>query len=129
MRAVLALPLLLAACDLPRDTEGTSERVAGDVVRIGFVEDGNSYNQDPAFLLAAVLRGRGRYEHAAAEPLLEKLERGELDLVVGLFAEDSPWSKRVHFSEHNFHGFRIATRLGEHRWAMTVDRAAKGAVR
>lgn len=130
MRPALALLLLqLAACDLPRDAEGTSERLARGPVRIGRVDDGNSYNQEPASHLERALKAHAVVRYGAAEPLLEKLEAGEVDVVMGLFAARSPWEKRVTFAEQDFYGFRVATRNGEHRWAMTVDRAIREARR
>lgn len=65
-----------------------------------------------------------------AESLLMRLEAGELDLVVGEFDRKTPWSKRVTFSKlvasvdgpHGTEEVKAATRNGEHRWSMEVDR-------
>jgi hypothetical protein len=73
------------------------------------------------------LSDKARFESGAAERLLAKLEQGELDLVLGDFDRKSPWDKRVTFSQPvagkgEDVEARAATRNGEHRWAMTVDR-------
>lgn len=132
-RAVLLAFLPLAACDdYPRDTEGTVRRYAAGALRAGVVADPEATAEERRIvrrLLAEV--GRDRVVEGAGEPLLLRLERGELDLVVGRFDKGTPWSARVHFSEpvrtRGEVELKMATRNGEHAWAMMVERAAAGA--
>lgn len=137
MRAVLALPLLLlAACDLPRDTEGTSERVVSVPGRQGDLRMGlvSGSSPRPDALVASIgieTRARVLIEEGASETLLARLEAGELDVVVGAFDARSPWNARVTFSKpltrKGVVETKAAVRSGEHRWAMLVDRAVERA--
>lgn len=130
---LLSILLLVAAgCDrFPSDTSGTSERARGGEFRVGWIE-GTGNEAELRALLAGLgrhVRGRARVERGAGEPLLMRLEAGELDLVVGDFDKESPWSSRVAFSrplktEEHVGGVRearAAVRNGEHRWSMIVD--------
>lgn len=124
-----ALLLTLGGCaNYPRDTEGTLERVRGGAMRVGVVAG----EADPAYaaLAGALARRTGaRVERreGAAEPLLQELEKGRIDLVVGAFDRKTPWEARVTFSKPvttwGEHEVKAATRNGEHAWAMEVDRA------
>lgn len=127
------LILSAAGCgELPRDTAGTSERVRAGTMRVG--EVGGAEHSRLEALLARLAEQTGpqvSIASGAAEPLLMRLEAGELDLIVGEFDQKTPWSKRVTFSKplastkgrHGTEEVKAATRNGEHRWAMEVDRA------
>lgn len=126
--------LFVAGCgELPRDTAGTSERVRGGVVRVGQVAgDGDPRLAGLLTALARRMEVRPRVYRSQAEPLLMRLETGELDLVVSAFDRSTPWSKRVTFSKplvaaegpHGTEEVKAAVRNGEHRWSMEVDRVA-----
>lgn len=126
--------LALAACgQFPKDTEATSAHVAASGMKVGWV-DGDRSNGDLQALVSALARASAkppRIASGSAEPLLVQLEEGRLDLVVGTFDQTSPWAKRVTFSKPvSTHEIgkakaeaKAAMRNGEHRWAMTVDKA------
>lgn len=124
-----ALLLTLSGCaDYPRDTEGTLERVRGRAMRLGVVAG----DADPAYAaLAGELARRtgARVDRrvGAAEPLLQELEKGRVDLVVGTYDRSTPWDARVTFSKPvsrwGEREVKAATMNGEHAWAMEVDRA------
>ncbi len=128
IRVVLPLLMLCSAgcSDYPRDSADTSDRLrGGGTLRVGWV--GSHAHSDKLRRLATTLSDKARFESGAAERLLAKLEQGELDLVLGDFDRKSPWDKRVTFSQPvagkgEDVEARAATRNGEHRWAMTVDR-------
>lgn len=132
-RVAILVPALLccAGCaDFPRDSDGTSQRLQGGALRVGWAgsERGQTELKALASALAADAAARLQVETGAAEPLLARLEAGELDLVLGDFDEKSPWIARVTFSkpvagEGEPVQALAATRNGEHRWAMAVDRA------
>jgi polar amino acid transport system substrate-binding protein len=102
--AVLLL-LPLAACQYPRDPEGTLDRVTGGVVRAGVGDDppwaavergrpaGIEVDLIEAF--ARSLGARVQWTHASEEELMEGLEEGSLDVVVDGITVDSPWNGRV----------------------------------
>jgi ABC-type amino acid transport substrate-binding protein len=94
--------LLLSGCGpIPQDPEDTLDRIRAErTFRVGMIAS----QAAPAgfdrqrLLLRRMARATGAspsVEHGAAEPLLMKLEEGELDLVLGELAPASPWGKRV----------------------------------
>lgn len=137
MKRLLPL-LLLAGCNgLPRDTAGTLDRIhaRGDI-RIGIVVDPAGEPQPARALMARVSHDAGARASlvpGSAEPLLVALEQGRLDLVIGPFAEESPWAARVTLAPpvagRREGGTPILTRAairnGENRWAMLVESASR----
>ena len=101
MKAGLALGamlVLLGGCgDYPRDVAHTSDRVkASGVIRVGLVAGGDA--DTARAYIARVERATGARARAttgASEHLLARLEDGQLDLVLGPFAKDSPWADDV----------------------------------
>jgi hypothetical protein len=72
-----------------------------------------------------------------AEPLLNDLEEGRLELVIGRFDEKSPWAARVEIGpplrseKHGDAEFHVAPamRTGENAWISLVERRARDAGR
>jgi hypothetical protein len=101
MKAQIAASLLLlSSCSkLPWDSEGTMERVQKtQVLRAGIISEGDGpQTQERRFLdaLARETGSRPTVVEGSTEQLLPQIERGELDVVVGQFAADTPWAKRV----------------------------------
>jgi hypothetical protein len=100
--AMSAALLLVIGCDaIPRDPRGTLERVrATKVINVGVIATGpaSSDSHPQQVLLSRLGATTGAALHveiAAAERVLSRLERGDLDLVVGEMADDSPWRGRV----------------------------------
>lgn len=101
MRAVILLALCLTACtDLPRDPDGTSARIAASgEIRVGLTTDTGALPNETAvagrFLdtLAADMGTRIAMQRGATEPMLARLEAGELDVVISPLADDTPWKK------------------------------------
>lgn len=103
----LAGVLLLAGCaSLPRDPDGTLERVrASGVLRAGasptqgFVAvDADGVTGPEVELVAGFADGLGaRVEWRAGgeEELVTAMEAGELDVLVGGLTEQTPWDDRV----------------------------------
>lgn len=130
--------LLLAGCDrLPRDTDGTLDRIGErGAVRIGVVDDARADRQTVATLTRRVARDAGVravVTGGAGEPLLEALEADEVDLVIGAFPETSPHASEITFTppvaRYTVGGtpllVRAAVRNGENRWAMLVESASR----
>jgi hypothetical protein len=136
---VLLLSLLAGCADLPRDQDGTLDRLrAGAPLRVGLVSiDRESPHRERLLALAqrsaAAMGARIEITHGPAEPLLMELEEGELDMVLGAFDRASPWYSRVHLippliSVDHARGTLEATaalRNGENGWIMIVEREAR----
>ena len=137
---IIALLALAGGCaELPRDPEGTLDRIMRDrTFRVGIVASGSvspGVHQGRALIerVAAAAGARPMLEAGAAEPLLMRLEQGELDLVIGEFHSKSPWMTHVHLlpplassragEEETM--VAAATRNGENRWIRLVDRESR----
>ena len=138
-RIGLCLALLAAGscADFPRDPEGTLHRVRAErSFRVGLVAPLSGGDPKVAALLRRVAKAsgaRGQVESGDAEPLLNRLEEGELDIVVGRFEAASPWKRLVSFSpplrieKHGKTEFHLvaAMRNGENAWIGLIGREAR----
>lgn len=105
--ALLALALL-AACDLPRDPQGTLAAATGGTLVVGVAEnppwvvrqgdEAAGVEADLVRAFASELGADVEWVWGGLDEHLEALERFELDLVAGGLAAGSPWSKRVGFT-------------------------------
>lgn len=135
---LLGLSLLfLSACDsLPRDPDGTLDRVREDrVLRAGIVA--GLADQDPARRYIGRVGGRAgamaEIEAGSAEHLFARLDAGEIDLVIGEFGAVSPWSRHVSFlpalaERTTLHGNVLlvpAAKNGENAWIALLHREAE----
>lgn len=111
MRTALAflVAVALAGCGIPRDPEGTLERVTGGTLVAGAVavepwvvaEDGRPAGGVEVRLaeeFARTLDADVEWMSGSEHELLAALEAGELDLVVGGLDASSPWGTRVSFT-------------------------------
>ncbi|MEQ8751534.1 MAG: hypothetical protein RIC52_17340, partial [Amphiplicatus sp.] len=134
--ALAALVALAGCIDLPRDPDGTLDRIrAARAFRVGMIDnaEGDVQAMGLARQLIARLEGRtgaeARIERASAAILLPRLEAGDLDLVLGRFDASSPWRKRVSLATpiarlrppREGQPYRAATRNGENAWIMVVE--------
>lgn len=105
----VALLALAAGCGLPRDPEGTLERVRGGTLRVGVAHNppwaslpanGEAAGVEPALVraLAAELDARVEWVGGGEHALLHALEQRELDLVVGGLPARHPSSAKLGFS-------------------------------
>lgn len=134
------IALSIGGCDgIPKDQAGTLERIAAErVFRVGTIASGQRpVGPDRQLLLlrriSRITGARPSIEPGASEPLLAKLEQGELDLVVGELAPESPWGKRVTIlpplgervsADGHFHLVAVA-RNGENGWISLLHREAR----
>lgn len=111
MRArVLSLTVfvLLASCGLPRDVEGTLERVRGGVIRAGITEsdpwtvltDGEPSGVEVTILsdFAETIDAEIEWTLGSEEELFGAMEIHELDVVIGGLTSTSPWAGQVTFT-------------------------------
>jgi len=137
MLPLLAVALCASCGQIPKDPERTLERVRAERrFKVGIIASGEPVGADRQRLflsrVSAATQARPAVETGAAEPLLGKLEEGELDLVVGPMAPHSPWSKLVTFlpplgeqvtREGHIH-LVAAARHGENAWITLLDAEA-----
>lgn len=135
---LLATAFLAAGCDaIPADPDGTLERVRAEQrLKVGIISStaprlAPDRARDLLGRLSRATGARPELEPGAAEPLLARLEEGDLDLVVGEFAEKSPWAARVTLTDPiAANGPTIlaaATRHGENAWIALVHRESRAA--
>lgn len=138
-RALLIAPALaLGACaDLPRDPAGTTDRIARThEIVLGAIDGAEPSPRADTVLgeVAARLDARVVRVGGPGEKLLDALEKGQVDLVYGSFAQSSPWATQVHFGgplgrrdkvASDERVPRFAFRNGENGWIMLVERAAR----
>src|SRR4051812_43190420 len=104
MRNAFCSTLVLAtalACGLPRDSEGTLDRVRGHVLRAGVaahppwdsVSAGQVSGVEPRLIdaLARGLGARAVFRVGTEAELVDALEHRDLDLVAAGLHDDSPW--------------------------------------
>ena len=126
---------MLAACGpYPRDVSGTLDRIErSQVIRIGFAELRSEQEaKADRFVdrLQAATGATARVDTAPAEAQLARLEDGQLDLVIGEFAQDTPWLASVAVLEPldqrsvggRHLGLAAAAANGENRWIALVER-------
>jgi polar amino acid transport system substrate-binding protein len=107
---VLVLSAAAGACDLPRDPEGTLDRVRGGTMRVGVFEhrpwttlpaNGGAGGLEGALVaeLARELGARIEWVRATESQLLQALKMRQLDIVIGGLTSDSPWAQYVAFTK------------------------------
>ncbi len=134
---MMVAALLVAGCDdLPKDPDQTLTRVRRDgqfqVAIISAVDAGQAVSIIRRVEQTVGARANLRQGHG--EELLHELEQGRIDLVVGEFAENSPWSRKTTFSAplggqepaKDQRAMRAVLRNGENAWIMAVEKAVRG---
>ena len=144
------LPLLLAACGLPRDPEKTSARIASThELRVGVTDNGSwvdARRAEPSGIepdlvrqFAARTGAHVLWSRGSEATLAQSLKDHELDLAIGGFDAKTPWKAIAGVSQpfaetadKKKHVF--LTVPGENRFVLTLDtfltehmRASKGA--
>ena len=102
---VAVLALLPAGCGIPRDPEGTLERVRGGTLRAGItasapwttLEGGRPGGVEVELVerFAGELGARVEWVDGSEADLVAALEMREVDLVVGGLTADTPWQARA----------------------------------
>ena len=129
---------LIAGCDLPRDSEGTLDRVRGGTLRVGFavdtpwvVDSSGMAGGVEGRIVASLARGLGariEWTHGHESELLTALHDRELDIVVGGLTADSPWKEKVAFTKpyHVDSGWVVRSRKAKKREEKHVLALAPG---
>jgi ABC-type amino acid transport substrate-binding protein len=100
--------LLAAGCGLtiPADPEKTLERVTGSTMRVGVspnppwtdirgAGEPSGTEVDLVREFAGTLQAQVEWVVAGEQPLIAALERGELELVIGGFTSETPWTEQA----------------------------------
>lgn len=107
MLLALMCAAVLSACTLtvPTDPDGTLSAASGGTLRIGASEEpglvqlngGSPTGPLPEFVetFAAEIDAEPEWTIAGEQTLVQMLEEGELDLAIGAFRGDTPWSDRA----------------------------------
>lgn len=129
----------VAGCSTyPDDIEGTLDRIEKQhVIHVGLIAGLDPAARKPVQdYLMRVAHETGaipKFSVGAAEPILSRIESGELDLVIGEVAKDSPWITEVALldplTERSVGARTIAltpiARNGENRWIMLLEKEAR----
>jgi ABC-type amino acid transport substrate-binding protein len=137
LRALLIVATAVS-CGLPRDAEGTLERVRHGVLRVGITDHppwdsiraGVVGGIEPRLLdtLARRLNARASFRVGSESELLEALAAHELDIVAAGLHDDTPWNGRValtrpyHSDTLTGKRYVLATPPGENAWLVHVER-------
>lgn len=127
-------------CDLPRDPEGTLERVRGGRLRVGVTahvpwtdweNDGrgrrvSGIEVELVKRFATEMNAEIDWIRGSESELLTSLENYDVDLVLGGLTDDTPWSDRVGlsrtFAETGEGKHVLATPPGENAFLLRLDR-------
>ncbi|WP_173922702.1 transporter substrate-binding domain-containing protein [Agromyces sp. Marseille-P2726] len=136
--------LLLSGCGIaiPADPHGTLDRVRGGELRVGVSHqppwtetyDDREPSGDEVELVeqfAAALDADVEWAEGGESALVRALERGELDVVIGGIADDTPWAERAaatraYAESIDDRGERtkhvMLVRMGENRFLVELER-------
>jgi ABC-type amino acid transport substrate-binding protein len=136
--ATALLSFLSAACNIPKDPEGTSERIASThELRVGITDNPpwvSATQGEPAGIEAELVRKFAESVQAdvlwttgSESMLVEALKRRELDVVIGGFEKRTQWSSQAGITqpfaedaEGKKHVFLAAP--GENGFILKLDR-------
>lgn len=104
--ALLAIVLVGCGVQIPADPHGSLDRIEGGTLRAGATEEppwvqvhdaGAPTGSEPELLVefARSLDAEVAWTTGSEADLMTALERGELDVVVGGFLDDTPWADRA----------------------------------
>ena len=147
---VLLVVLATTACGLPKDPEGTSERLAAThELRVGVTDNGqwvDAHSAEPAGIEPALVRqfatkigAHVLWSRGSETSLAQSLKHGDIDVAIGGFEPKTPWKSIVGVSQpfaetqdKKKHVFLAAP--GENRFILALDsfltehmRVSKGA--
>lgn len=127
--------LTLAACgSFPQDPENTLDTIRDrGVVRVGIERPIPAEASTLLQQIELATGAKASISQDGVEPLLAKLDTGEIDLVIAPFGQKTPWATkaalspplRVEGAGKNATEWRAAMRGGENRWIMLVEAKAR----
>lgn len=135
----IAIALLFSGCDdFPRDPANSLDKIrASGIIRVGTEQDLPPEVRKLVEQVETATGAKAELRRGALEPLLDKLETGEIDLVVAPFTKKTPWATmsalsppvRTEGQGEQTVEWRAAMRSGENRWIMLVETSARKVAR
>ena len=140
---VVILTMLVTGCamTMPADPDGTLDRIDGGVMRVGVTEnapwvlvddadDPSGSEQALISEFADRFEARVEWTPGSEAALLKALDRGELDIVIGGFLDDTPWTDlgavtRPYLQTSGPEGTEkhvMIVRMGENRLLLELER-------
>lgn len=109
--ALIVMLLVTTGClgSMPRDSQGTLDRATGGVLRVGVSEhppftvvgengDVSGEEVDLIQQYAAGIDARIEWTAGPESVLSEAMKNGDLDVVIGGFTADAPWTSTIAFT-------------------------------
>lgn len=134
MASIAALLTMVAACGpFPRDAEGTTERIRQTGQMQAAVVSGTMDAAPARRAVVKLARGYGAqvaWTTGPAARLMEKLDRGDVDIIIGEFGRSAPISTQASLSDAigqpeprdgKVPVLRLARRKGENRLILDSD--------
>ena len=136
--------VVAGGCGLPWDPRGTLERVEGGELRAGVTEappwtrrngaQAKGLEAELVRSFAESLDARVAWTWDGEQALFEKLERGELDLVIGGLSDKTPWKAKIGLTKPYGIERRVVLHDGEaqtfeHRAVIAVPPGENGLLR
>ncbi len=149
MTAVAVVTVLLAGCgvQVPTDPHGTLERVEDGVLHAGATANAPWVEVDPSGIptgsepalvqdFAQQLGSEVEWTVGSEAELVAALERGDLDVVVGGFRDDTPWVDKAAVTRpyaetttpDGTEKHVMITRMGENGFLVALETYLHGAV-
>jgi polar amino acid transport system substrate-binding protein len=135
---LVSLALLLAACALPRDPDGTSARIESThQLRVGVTDNPpwvDAKSAEPKGIEPDLVRAFARqtgtqvaWSEGSETELVKSLKDGELDMVIGGFDKKTQWSSTAGVSQpyaKDVDGKRrvMLAAPGENRFILSLDK-------
>jgi polar amino acid transport system substrate-binding protein len=120
---LLAGAVALAGCDIPRDNEGTLDRVRGSELRVGVtdnrpwvrIEGEAVQGLEPELLRlwAERLGARIRWVRGDLDALVHALEAGRIDVLAAGLTSDTPYRSRLGVSQTYYKGVEQVAARGK----------------
>lgn len=141
--SVVLFTCLLTGCGIqvPTDPNGTLDRVREGVMRVGVTENSPWVELDdtaqPSGIEPVLISGFAdqlgseiQWTTASEAVLLDRLDQGELDIVIGGFLEDTPWVEKgaitLPFAEETTLGgpekHVMIVRMGENGFLVALEK-------
>lgn len=111
MAVLAAVLLVLTGCSssYPADPDGTLERVTGGTLRVGVTDNGQWVQLETGNAPQGIEPGLARdfadtlnahigWQQGSEHELVQELKHGELDMVIGGIAGDTPWTTHAGLS-------------------------------
>lgn len=93
---LLAALLLVGGCNLPKDPEGTAQRVQGGTLRVGVLGDKlGEADRTAVHAVAAAFDAEVEYRYGPAHALIAGLDSGDIELIAGDIPADTPFESTV----------------------------------